>query len=289
MATCGTIAEALGDVRAARSVATWLLDHPEMPGAHRVVRADGRPILMGAEERLAAEGVRLRAGRVDHNHFVERISAEPILEALRRRQRELAAQVSERDEARAPRTIGGVDVAYAGDRAFAVAVRLDAATFEVLEVAAREITADFPYIPTYLAFREFPATREAIAGLSEKPDLLFVDGHGRLHPARFGLACFVGVRLDLPTIGVAKHPLAGRPVPADRTASGAIPIEMDGTVRGYAWAPPEASRPFYVSVGHRVSLATALAAAQRATKRRYPEPLLIADRISKERREESRH
>ncbi len=286
VATCGTVARTLGDVRAARSVATWLVEYPDAPGSHRVVRADGQPVLRAAEEALVSDGVRLRDGRVDFNRFVDALKGPHLLETLRNEQQDLAARVSERDEPTPPRTLGGVDVAYAADRAFAVAVRVDATTLETLEVVDCEVTADFPYIPTYLAFREFPAVRAALDGLAEKPGLLFVDGHGRLHPALFGFACFVGVQLDVPTVGIAKHPLAGRPVPTQRTSGGATAIELDGVLRGYAWSPPAASRPFYVSVGHRVSLPTALLAAQRATRRRYPEPLLVADRLSKQKRDE---
>lgn len=284
VATCGTIASALGDVRAARSVATWLLERPETPCAHRVVRADGRPVVPGAGETLEAEGVPLQRGRAAPSRFVESVVATPMLETLRAEQRRLAANVSENDEATAPRTYGGVDVSYAGDRAFAVAVRLDAETLETIEISERELEVDFPYIPTYLAFREFPAVRAAIENLRERPDLLFVDGHGRLHPALFGFACFAGVRLDIPTIGIAKHPLSGRPNPSSRRVLGAVPIEMDGVIRGYTWTPPGGARPFYVSVGHRISLPSALARAQQATRQRYPEPLLVADRLSKERK-----
>ncbi len=169
-----------------------------------------------------------------------------------------------------------------------MAVSLDVRTLETVEACEREVDVDFPYIPTYLAFRELPAIRAALEGLRRKPDLLFVDGHGRLHPAHFGFACLAGVELDIPTIGIAKHPLAGRPVPSRVSVPGATAIELDGAVRGYAWVPPGASRPFYVSVGHRISLPTALATAQRATRRRYPEPLLVADRLSKEGREKNR-
>ncbi len=285
VATCGTVAVALGDPRAARSVATWLREHPDVPGAHRVIRADGRPVSAGAEKALAADGVTLQSGLVPADRFVASLTGVPILVALRAEQARLAASVSEEDEQVAPRTLGGVDVAYAGDRAFAVAVSLDALTLRTLEVCEREVRAEFPYIPTYLAFREFPAIAAAWQGLREKPDLLFVDGHGRLHPTLFGFACFAGVRLGVPSIGIAKHPLAGRPAPSAGRVRDAVPIEMDGVVRGYAWTPPEAARPFYVSVGHRISLRTALEAAQRATRRRYPEPLVVADRRSKEGRD----
>ncbi len=282
--TCGQIAEALGDLRAARSVATWLLQHPDVSGAHRVVRADGRSVIPDAAKRLEQEGVLSAGGRVVHPRSVGPVVADPILARLRDEQRRLASRVSEHDQTATPETLGGVDVSYDGDRAFAVAVVLESRSLETTEVSAVETEVDFPYVPTYLAFREFPPVRTALEGLHQKPEVLFVDGHGRLHPALFGFACFTGVQLGLPTIGIAKHPLAGRPVPSAGRVSDAVPIEVEGVVRGYAWAPPGASRPFYVSVGNRISLATALALAQRATRRRYPEPLLVADRISKEKK-----
>ncbi len=283
--TCGLVARTLGDVRAARSVATWILEHPDIPGAHRVVRADGRPVAPSAAGGLAREGVRLRGGRVAESRFLESLSGAAVLEDLRETQRRLAQRVEEVDDGKELGTFGGVDVAYAGDRAFAVAVRLDARTLETIETCERAVDVDFPYIPTYLAFREYPAVRAALEGLRERPDLLFVDGHGRLHPALFGFACYAGVQLDLPTVGIAKHPLAGKLVPSAPRMLGAIPVEMDGVVRGFAWTPPRASRPFYVSVGHRISLERALREAQRSTRTRYPEPLLVADRITKEERD----
>ena len=284
-ATCGSVARALGDLRAARAVAVWLKEHPETPGGHRVVRVDGRPVLSFALEGLAEEGLVLRDGRVRAEDLLASLPAQRFLERLRSQQQRLAAQVSERDEAAAPRTFGGVDVSYVGDRAFSVAVCLDADALDLIDLCEREVEADFPYIPTYLAFREFPAIAASVQGLRERPDLLFVDGHGRLHPALFGLACFVGVELDMPTIGIAKHPLTGRPMPSKGDGLGAARIEIDGVPRGFAWVPPGASRAFFVSVGHRITLCSALTAAQRATRRRYPEPLVIADRKSKEKKD----
>lgn len=284
VATCGAVAEALGDVRAARTVATWLLDHPEVPGGHRVVRADGRPVLWLRRAELEAEGVALHRGNVPAERFTNRVSGVPLLVELRREQVRLSASVREEDPPEPPRILAGADVAYEGDRAVAVAVSMDAETLEPFEIAERDLDVDFPYIPTYLAFRELPGIEAAVRGLHSRPDALFIDGHGRLHPALFGLACFAGVRLDLPTVGIAKHPLVGRPVPSKRDATRAIPVEFKGSVRGYAWAPPGSSRPFYISVGHRLSLKTALRLSQRATKERYPEPLRLADRLSKERK-----
>ncbi len=223
----------------------------------------------------------MAGGRVPVRHFLEGMKPVGFFTALREEQLRLAERVRE-DDGRDIERVAGIDLAYSGDRAYAVAVTIDRKTLEPLEVATVERTADFPYVPTYLGYREFPGIEAAVQRLSRRPDVLLVDGHGRLHPARFGAACFVGVRLDMPTIGVAKHPLAGR---IDRTsprAEGALPIRLDGEVRGYAWVPPDRSRPIYVSVGNRISLGSALKVVQETTRHGYPECLRLADRISKE-------
>lgn len=287
VATCGAVARSLGDVRAARAVAEWIRGDPEIRGAHRVVRADGQPVLPGAIRVLREEGTTDPAGHAAPERFLEELPEVPFLTTLRAEQVRLAARLRERDDRGQIDSYGGVDVSYSGDRAYAVAVTLDARTLETRESVVRELDVDFPYIPTYLAFREFPPVREAIESLAHPPDLLFVDGHGRLHPALFGFACYLGVRLDLRTVGIAKHPLAGSAVPGAAREGGPIPIRLRGRTRGYAWTPPGSGRSIYVSVGHRVSLETALTVATRATKERYPEPLRIADRLSKEERKKN--
>jgi len=287
VATCGAVARALGDIRAARAVAEWLRSHPDTAAGHRVVRADGRPVLPDSGRLLGEEGPTEPGGLAVRARFINELPEVPLLQELRGEQERLAAEIVERDEGTHIERFGGADVSYSGDRAFAVAATVDADTLDATEIVVREIRVDFPYIPTYLAFREFPAIRSAIDGLSVKPDLLFVDGHGRLHPALFGFACYAGARLDLPTIGIAKHPLAGRPAPSTRDSEDAVSISLGGSVRGFAWRPPGTSRPIYVSVGNRVSLESALALTRLATKEKYPEPLRIADRISKEERKKN--
>jgi deoxyribonuclease V len=98
----------------------------------------------------------------------------------------------------------------------------------------------------------------------------------------FGVACAVGVHLDLPAIGVAKHPLTGQVQGAREREAGARPIWIAGVARGYAWVPPGRGRAIYVSIGHRVSLVNALRLVQRSTRHGYPEALKIADRIARE-------
>jgi deoxyribonuclease V len=214
--------------------------------------------------------------------LTDHLHAMPILVELRSEQERLAQRVREEDDFGDLRTLGGADVAYIGNQAFAAAVALDAESLQILDVVERELEVEFPYIPSYLAFREFPAIQAVVNGLRRRPDVLFIDGHGRLHPVLFGFACYAGVSLDTPTIGIAKHALVGSPVASQRMKNGAVPIKFGGRVQGFAWIPPRASRAFYVSVGNRITLETALGIAQGATRDRYPEPLRIADHMSKE-------
>ena len=75
----------------------------------------------------------------------------------------------------------------------------------------------FPYISSYLAFRELPLLVELLQAVAEErgiADVVMVDGSGVLHPRNAGIATMLGVLLDLPTIGVTKKRLVGTVVSA---------------------------------------------------------------------------
>ena len=245
-----------------------------------MIRADGTPILRDAHKHLALENVRIRSGRVDASRIRIRLPDLELLRPLREEQQSLASEIVEQDEPAPIRVVAGVDVAYQGDQMVATAVSVPVEGLETTELAVVRRPVTFPYIPTYLAYREFPGIEAAVRRLSRRPDVLMIDGHGRLHPALFGVACYAGLKLDLPTIGIAKHPLAGRVKSSNKRHLYALPIEIDGITRGYAWTPPGRARAIYVSVGHRISLESALAVVQKTTRHGYPEALKIADRIS---------
>jgi deoxyribonuclease V len=193
-------------------------------------------------------------------------------------QERLRAQVVERDELGPVARVAGVDAAYTPDgRAHAAVVVLDAETLEVLEVASVCDRVRFPYVSGYLSFRELPALLAAFAKLRLRPDLVIVDGHGRAHPRRFGLACHLGVSIDVPTIGCAKSRLVGvhRP-PAVRRGS-RTRLRQGSEVIGEVVRTRDGARPVYVSVGHRISLETARRWILRLTPRtRIPEPVRAA-------------
>jgi deoxyribonuclease V len=200
-------------------------------------------------------------------------------------QKQVAAAVERHDRLGEVRTIAGVDVAY-GRRgrtadARAAAVLFDAATLEVLERAAVEMAITFPYVPGLLTFREAPAAIAAIEALRVGPGLLLCDGQGVAHPRRCGFASHLGLALDLPSIGAAKSRLTGS---HEEPGGDWTPLLDDGEVIGACVRTRPGARPIYVSIGHRVTLETAIRLVLHCTTRyRLPEPTRLADQLSKSR------
>ncbi len=143
----------------------------------------------------------------------------------------------------------------------------------------------FPYVPGLLAFRELPVLARAFEKLERTPDLLLVDGHGLSHPRRFGLACHLGLLLDLPTIGVAKSRLPGRHDEPGPEAGGRAELRDGPDLIGLVLRTRDRVSPVYVSVGHRIGLQQAAEWVLRVCRGyRLPEPTRLADQLSKGRR-----
>lgn len=194
--------------------------------------------------------------------------------------------------------IAGIDQAFEEDEAVsAVVVWRDGA---ILERATARTDLSFPYIPGYLAFREAGPILDALEKVSNEPDLLLIDGNGRIHPREAGLATHVGVVMDIPTVGVAKRLLCGQLVNPPRKpfqAGTVVRIEADstvaipdGTLLGYAvqtrqWDDSNRSiNPLYVSPGHRIGPETAAEVVLSAVRGyKLPEPIRLADRLAGER------
>lgn len=203
---------------------------------------------------------------------------------------DLARQVVTTDQLAGPvRRVAGVDVSYrrGSSRFHAAVVVLDAAGMEPLEIATASGEVTFPYIPGLLSFRELPILLEAFRSLCTVPDLILVDGQGRAHPRRLGLACHLGLWLDLPTIGCAKSRLCGvadEPGPhrGDWTA-----LVDGGEKVGCVVRSRDRVRPLYVSPGHKVGRLRAVELVlQCARGYRLPEPTRQAHLLSNQIRME---
>ena len=154
--------------------------------------------------------------------------------------------------------VGGVDASFSEDGIYVAAVVLDYHTMQIVELATAELSLTYPYLPGLLSFRESPAILVALGKLSRLPDVLLVDGHGLAHPRRFGLACHLGVLLDLPVIGCAKSKLIGECSPPGDTVGSTTELIFEAEMVGMAVRTRSNVKPVYVSVGHRVDLRSAV-------------------------------
>jgi deoxyribonuclease V len=210
------------------------------------------------------------------------------LATLQIKQLEIATNVKIFDDFDRIETVGGVDVSYKDQKAQIGYCILDLETGAPVIEGSRKARVSFPYIPTYLAFREFPLIRMAVRAMSMRghcPDILMIDGQGILHPRMAGLATHVGVELDIPTIGVAKKRLVGEQREILHAAGDYAEVHIGDELRGYALlSSSRAIRPIYVSPGHRVGFETSLEIVLRFCNTKIPEPIRRAHVLSRKRK-----
>lgn len=159
--------------------------------------------------------------------------------------------------------IGGMDVSSnwrdPNQIIYATCVVLEAKSLQVVASASFHMQQPFPYIPGFLGFREAPALVETFAKLTIKPDLILVDGHGISHPRRLGIASHIGVLLDMPTIGVAKSILIGKPsCPLGFEAGSTVPLIGQEQTLAMLLRSKSRCNPLIIATGHKVSLTTAV-------------------------------
>ncbi|NWT04577.1 ENDOV Endonuclease, partial [Mionectes macconnelli] len=188
--------------------------------------------------------------------------------------------------------VGGVDLSYIkGDDTGACAslVVLSYPALEVLYEDCRMVAVTAPYVAGFLAFREVPFLVEAVQRLQQeeprlRPQVLLVDGNGLLHHRGFGVACHLGVLTDLPCVGVAKNLLQVDGLVRDelhreqirslQRSGDTFPLTgASGRVLGMVSICNNSSKPLYISVGHRVSLDTAVRLVRSCCRYRIPEPI----------------
>lgn len=203
-------------------------------------------------------------------------------------QEEAASRIERHDRFGTLRRIAGVDVAYGGRgkcvRARAAVVVFDMHNLQSVESRSAEVDVTFPYVPGLLTFREAPAALAALQALSIRPDMLMCDGQGLAHPRRCGFASHLGLLADLPSIGVAKSRLVGEYAEPGPLRGDWTPLMHVGEQIGACLRTRRGTRPLFISIGHRVSLQTALRiVVDCLTRFRLPEPIRAADWLSKHR------
>jgi len=200
------------------------------------------------------------------------------VEKAKHLQQSLAEKVIIENVIKSPTRIGGMDVSNnrfdPEQMIYAAAVVLAYPSLQIEETTSVSERQTFPYVPGLLGFREAPALIKAYHDLTVKPDLIMVDGHGISHPRGLGIASHIGVLLDIPTIGVAKSILVGRPAePVGREVGSCAPLLWKGKTLGMVIRTKRGSNPLIISVGHKFTLESAVELVMSCLRKyRLPEP-----------------
>lgn len=199
-------------------------------------------------------------------------------------QEQLRGEVITSDQLEEPvQYVAGVDVGFeaGGTISRAAVAVLSFPSLQLQESALARRSTTFPYVPGFLSFREIPVVLDALEKIKNLPDLILCDGQGIAHPRRFGIACHLGLIVDIPTIGVAKSLLIGKHEEVPEQRGNWQPLINRGELIGAVLRTRTGTKPLYVSSGHRVSLPTAIEYVLRCTpKYRLPETTRIADKLA---------
>ena len=177
--TPGQLAAALGNPVAARWIGHFLLHHEHDAACtcHRVVRAGGvlGAFPCGGEAKahlLEADGVSVFEGRVNCDRYgFDDFACDRPLEKLARYQNRIAKKVSLRGRRGTPKFVGGVDVSYiSGNEGVAAYALIEVATGELVWSTTIRRLVRFPYITSYLTFRELPLLVELIEEVRARSD-----------------------------------------------------------------------------------------------------------------------
>ena len=159
------------------------------------------------------------------------------------------------------KTVAGADISFNkySTTLYAGIVVLRLPDLEVVEEVGVVSETELPYMPGLLSFRESPPILEAYAKLKHAPDAMMFDGQGLAHPRRVGIACHVGLLIERPTFGCAKSVLVGKFAEPPKERGAWTPLIDKGETVGAALRTKTNVSPIFVSPGHLIDLADAIA------------------------------
>lgn len=239
------------------------------------------------------------------------LQGEGIQERWQREEKELKLKLILKDahvcsrileKKKKPVLIGGIDISFSKEdpnKGWMTLAVVRMSNLKVVYSRSKEVESDVEYIPSYLAFREAPLIIGLLKEMKAErnkfyPDVLMVDGNGILHPRDLGLACHVGIKLNIPCIGVAKSLYTCYGISKDKDYKDKVkalqnkgdtfPLyrSSDHDVIAKCLKSTEnTTHPIYISQGHKISLKTAVWIVSKFCRYRVPEPIRMADQISR--------
>ena len=218
------------------------------------------------------------------------------LEKLKKFQEELARKVVLKDYIK-PEDIEfviGVDQSFVGkkkEKVISACVVLSFPDLKRINSNVKVEDVNFPYIPTFLMFREGdPAVnviKDVLKDLDKSKTVVLVDGSGIAHPRRCGLATYIALKLKVPSIGITKRKLFGD-VRYPEKEMEATPIYDGSEVIGYALKPCKVCKPIFISPGSYVTPETALEIVRMCIRNhKLPEPVRLAHELATKSKSQS--
>ncbi|MFA7707914.1 MAG: endonuclease V, partial [Candidatus Pacearchaeota archaeon] len=137
----------------------------------------------------------------------------------------------------------------------------------------------FPYLAGFRDYRELPAMLGAFDKLTERPDVVFIQGEGLTHP-RLGLASHFSLSVGVPAIGVSNNIINCKVQGED--------IFFEGKKVGKVLITKPQSKPMYISPGNLISLNSSYELCKKFINlpHKFPEPLHLAGKYCREVKEE---
>jgi deoxyribonuclease V len=180
--------------------------------------------------------------------------------------------------------IAGADFSYHKPKKLigAIVVVQKFPELETVEIVEDVREVRIPYVPGFLNFREGVPFMRAFQKLKIKPDVTLVDGNGIAHPRKMGLASYVGVVLDIPTVGCAKSSFFPFKPPVEQRGAFSHYKDHKNDWVGFCLRTRKAVKPVFVSPGHRVNFEFSRRIVLSCSRYRIPEPIRIAHQKARE-------
>ena len=208
------------------------------------------------------------------------------LDLLKRLQIQRSSLVKVNDYLQKPKILLAVTVLQMNQKLRAGGVLYDLETRRQLDSLFGNLSpVSSPYISGFLTLRNKIPLLNIISNF-HKFDLLMVEGAGRQHPRRYGLACDLGVDLDIPTIGITQKSLYGEIDFSQSLDKGGsnfhlYPVYDMNDLIAYFIKRPKKKKGLFLSIGHKISLETAVDITLPLLEHKLPEPLYLVKMLLK--------
>ena len=177
------------------------------------------------------------------------------------------------------RYVVGVDQAFLNDEVISCAVKFTFPELERVDEAVGVEKVDFPYIPTFLMFREGEPAVKVVREVVEEKTVILVDGSGIAHPRKCGLATYIAISVGKPAVGITKKKLYGEVVKED----GLTKLKDGEKTIGYVLKTCKRCNPIYISPGSYISPETSLRIVEMCLRGyKLPEPIRMAHNLAGE-------